>query len=204
MKRCCMDPDCAGGSLVAGSTFGPDGCCGNEEVLARSACRDRDRGSTPGADSNGRERDGGASARRDCGERGRASSVADSALGPDGSRGDWGGLVRGRPPGPDEGGGAFSRGISVKGCGGGCGWGGLSGGSTLWAGGSGRARVGGDPPGCCGGRDPDGADPEGGSPPDSGGDRHRDCLAEGGCGVWYGGSTAGVSAGGWQRGGLSG
>lgn len=121
---CCRDLDCDGGSLVDGSTSGPDKSSGDEEGLAGSACRDRDRGSTSGADSTGKDRVGG---RSGLGKSGRdldgGRSARDSALGPDDSSGDWMGSAGGRPIRLAEGRGAFSEGIPVRGCGGdrGCG-----------------------------------------------------------------------------------
>lgn len=103
---------------MEGSTSGPDKSGGDGEGLAGSACRDLDRDSTRGADSNGRDRQGGGSATGGCGDRDRGSSVGDSNLGPDDSSGDWDGPVGGRPPGPAEGDGALSGGMSVGGCGG--------------------------------------------------------------------------------------
>lgn len=102
---CCRDLDCDRGSLVEASASGPDKSSGDEEGLAGSACRERDRGSTSRADSTGKDRDG---------DRSRG----DSALGPDGSGGDWMGSPGGRPPGLAGGRGAFSKGIPLAGCGG--------------------------------------------------------------------------------------
>lgn len=117
---CCRDLDCDGGSLVEGSTSGPDKSSEDEEGPAGSACRDRDRGSTSGADSNGKDRDGGRSVRDKNGrDRDDGRSGGDSALGPDDSSGDWMGPAGGRLPGLAEGSGAFSEGIPVAGCGGG-------------------------------------------------------------------------------------
>lgn len=107
--------------------------------------------------------------------------MGDSTLGPHDSRGDWDGPVGGRPPGPAEGGGAFSGGIPVGDCGRDRGCGSLSGGSAPGPDGIGGDLGGGGPLGRCGRRDPNGADPGRGSTPGSGGDRGRDGLAEGGC-----------------------
>lgn len=101
---CCRDLDCDGGSLVEARASGPDKSNGDEEGLAGSACRERDRGSTSGADSNGKDREGG-------------KSRGDSALGPDDSSGDGMGPAGVRLSGLAEGRGAFSKGIPVAGCG---------------------------------------------------------------------------------------
>lgn len=120
MESCCRDLDCDGGSLLEASPSGADKSSGDEEGLAGSACRERDRGSTSGADSNGKDRDGGRSVRDNSGrDRDGGRPGGDSALGPDDSSGDCMAPAGGRLPGLAEGRGAFSKDISVAGCGGG-------------------------------------------------------------------------------------
>lgn len=119
VESCCRDRDCDGGSLVEASPSGPDKSSGDEEGLAGSACRERDGDSTSGADSNGKDRDGSRSGRDNSGrDRDGGRSRGDSALGPDDNGGDWMGPAGLRLPELAEGRGAFSKDISVAGCGG--------------------------------------------------------------------------------------